>query len=432
MRNIGSFLIVWLCCGLALTATEAAEPVRRPNIVLILVDDFGYECVGANGGTSYRTPQLDRLAASGVRFEHCYAQPLCTPTRVQLMTGIYNVRNYTNFGEMNPGSVTFANLLKDAGYATAIAGKWQLGKQQDLPAKFGFDEHCLWQHTRRPSRYRNPGLEINGREVDYTGGEYGPDVVQDWALDFIDRHKSQPFFLYYPMMLTHGPFDPTPNSDEYGEANAKKGRGKKGRDNERFGAMVEYLDKLVGKLVAHLEQLELRDDTLILLLGDNGTAAGIRSRLGDRVVVGGKGSLNHAGMHVPLIASWPGKVAAGNVNQNLIDTTDFLPTICAAAGVKVPEELAIDGHTFWPQLQGEKGQPRDWYYCWYAPRRDFKGEFAANQRFKLYRSGKFYDLANDPDERRPLPVDALKGPAVKAAKTLAAALKKYEHARPKP
>src|SRR5688572_31185118 len=142
----------------------------RTNIILIVADDLGYECIGANGGTSYRTPNLDRLAATGVRFDHCHVQPLCTPTRVQLMTGLYNVRNYTAFAQMDPRATTFADLLKQAGYATCVAGKWQLGRDVGLPRTFGFDESCLWQHTRRPPRYANPALEINGKEVDYAGG----------------------------------------------------------------------------------------------------------------------------------------------------------------------------------------------------------------------------------------------------------------------
>ena len=135
---------------------------RQPNIILILADDLGYETLGANGGESYKTPNLDRLAATGMRFEHCHVQPLCTPTRVQLMTGMYNVRNYIDFGTIDPQATTFGNLLKNAGYATGIAGKWQLGRDKDLPQRFGFDEACLWQHTRRPPRYANPGLEYNG------------------------------------------------------------------------------------------------------------------------------------------------------------------------------------------------------------------------------------------------------------------------------
>ncbi|HUX16493.1 MAG TPA: sulfatase-like hydrolase/transferase, partial [Phycisphaerae bacterium] len=196
-------------------AVEPSAGGRKPNIVLIMADDLGYECIGADGGTSYKTPVLDGLAATGVRFERCYAQPLCTPTRVQLMTGIYNVRNYTHFGNMDPQQTTFANILKNAGYATCITGKWQLGKDANLPKRFGFDEACLWQHLRRPPRYANPGLEINGKAVDYSNGEYGPDLVNAYALDFITRHRQQPFFLYYPMILTHDPFQPTPDSPDW-------------------------------------------------------------------------------------------------------------------------------------------------------------------------------------------------------------------------
>src|SRR3954451_2065621 len=141
-----------------------------------MADDLGYECIGADGGTSYKTPQIDKLARSGIRFEHGYAQPLCTPTRAQIMTGQSNVRNYVRFGYLPPDQTTFANRLRDAGYRTAIAGKWQLGNGLDGPRRFGFDEHCLWQLSRRPPRYANPGLEINGVERDFSKGEYGPDI----------------------------------------------------------------------------------------------------------------------------------------------------------------------------------------------------------------------------------------------------------------
>src|SRR5215510_3516689 len=209
-RNL--VLIVALVTGLSMCIEcEAA----RPNVILILADDLGYETIGANGGTSYKTPNLDKLAAGGVRFTHCYVQPLCTPTRMQLMTGKYNVRNYTTFGEMDPREVTFGNLFKAAGYATCMTGKWQLGRELDKPKKYGFDEYCLWQHLRRPARYPNPGLEINEVEKDFKNGEYGPDIVNDYAIDFVTRHKDKPFFLYYPMMLTHAPYMATPDSKNW-------------------------------------------------------------------------------------------------------------------------------------------------------------------------------------------------------------------------
>lgn len=410
----------------AAPASTSAQP-RRPNVVLIMADDFGYECVGANGGTSYKTPHLDKLAAGGVRFEHCHAQPLCTPTRVQLMTGQYNVRNYTRFGHLDPAQKTFAQLFKQAGYATAIAGKWQLGQDVHLPRHFGFDESCLWQHTRRPPRYANPGLEINGKAVDYTNGEYGPDVVNAFALDFIARHRDKPFLLYYPMILTHNPFQPTPDSPNWDP----KAKGEKVNTNPKhFADMVTYMDKLVGRVVAAVEKHGLREKTLILFTGDNGTNVGITSQMGARAVRGGKGSTRHTGTHVPLIVNGPGVAAPGRVCRDLVDSTDVLPTMCAAADVAVPSDLKIDGRGFVPQLRGEKGNPREWVYCWYGRNGGVQAdrEFAMNHDFKLYRDGAFFDLRKDPDEQRPLDADTATSAAVR--KTLQGVLDQFRAARP--
>jgi arylsulfatase A len=419
--------VLLLAAGL-LPVSAAAADGKRPNVILIMADDFGYECVTANGGTSYQTPHLDRLAAGGVRFEKCHVQPLCTPTRVQLMTGLYNVRNYTRFGHLDPNQKTFAHLFKQAGYATAIAGKWQLGREPDLPRRFGFDESCLWQHTRRPPRYANPGLELNGKEVNYTKGEYGPDVVNAFALDFIARHSDKPFFLYYPMILTHNPFQPTPDSPEWDP----KATGEKVNQRPKhFADMVAYMDKLVGNVVAALDKHDLRKNTLVLFLGDNGTNKSVMSKMGDRTVRGGKGTTTHAGTHVPLIASWPGTAAAGRVCRDLVDSTDVLPTICESAGIPVPADWKADGRSFLPQVRGEKGNPREWVYCWYA--RDggptAQKEFAMGPRYKLYRDGSFFDVEADPDEQRPLTAPA--GEATAARMVLQKALDQFRDSRPK-
>jgi arylsulfatase A len=418
---LGSLCVLCSCL-------KAAEP-RKPNLILIMADDLGYETIGADGGTSYRTSTLDKLAATGARFTHCYAQPLCTPTRVQLMTGLSNARNYINFWNMNPKAVTFANLLKAAGYATCIAGKWGLGRDVDLPKEFGFDEYCLWQHTRSPPRYANPGLEINGVEKDYTSGEYGPDVVNDYALDFVTRKKDGPFFLYYPMMLTHAPYQPTPRSKTWDP----KAKGEAvDQAKEHFGDMVEYMDTLIGKLVAKLDALGIRDNTFILFLGDNGTGRGTRSMVGNREVIGGKGRTTDTGMHVPLIANWPSQVAAGEVQSNLVDTTDFLPTLLEAAGAKAHPGTKLDGRSFLPQLRGERGKPREWIYSWYSPRLHpdlTVREFAFDQRFKLYRSGEFFDLSKDPEEQQPLDIASLAGQAAAAAQRLQAALDEFKGVR---
>jgi len=141
-----------------------ARENKPPNIILIMADDLGYECLGSYGSTSYKTPVLDELAATGMRFEHCYSQPLCTPSRVKVMTGKYNSRNYTVFGSLDPKETTFAHVLKKSGYATCAAGKWQLygGGSGTSPEQAGFDEHCLWQVKDRGSRYSDPTVLENG------------------------------------------------------------------------------------------------------------------------------------------------------------------------------------------------------------------------------------------------------------------------------
>jgi arylsulfatase A len=419
-------LLVLLATCFCLSGSLSA--LDRPNIVLIMADDFGYECVAANGGQSYQTPHLDRLAASGMRFEQCHVQPLCTPTRVQLMTGRYNVRNYLNFGTLVRTETTFAHLLKRAGYATGICGKWQLGREQDSPQHFGFDESLLWQHTRRPPRYANPGLEHDGVAKDFTGGEYGPQLVNDFALDFVTRHKDQPFFLYYPLILTHNPFQPTPDSPDWDP----KAQGENvNRSVKHFAEMTAFMDKMIGRLDAKLAELGIRDNTLLMFLGDNGTNRSVTSRLNGADYQGGKGTTTRRGHHVPLVASWPDAMKQGRVNRDLISSADFLPTICEAAGVKVPSN--VDGVSFLPQLRGERGAPRQWLYCWYSPRQrqDLTvREFAFDHRYKLYRTGQFFDLEADPFEEQPLDAAALAGDQKAAAAKLQVVLDRFREARP--
>ncbi len=422
-------LIVIAALLLALAALHAADaPAKRPNIVLIMADDFGYECVTANGGQSYQTPNLDRLAAAGMRFEQCHVQPLCTPTRAQLMTGRYNVRNYLNFGTLVRTETTFAHLLKKAGYATGICGKWQLGREADAPRHFGFDESYLWQHTRRPPRYANPGLEHNGVEKEFPPGSYGPKLVNAFALDFITRHKDGPFFLYYPMLLTHDPFQPTPDSTDWDPTT--KGENLQ-RNVKHFADMTAYMDKMIGRLDAKLGELGLRENTLLLFIGDNGTGVGVTSRFNGADFKGGKGTTTRRGTHVPFIASWPAVLKQGRVNRDLISSTDFLPTICAATGAPVPAN--VDGVSFLPQLRGEKGTPREWLYNWYSPRQGADTtvrEFAFNHDYKLYRTGQFFDLAADPFEQRPLNTAAITSAQAAAKGKFQKVLDQFKDARP--
>jgi arylsulfatase A len=395
-----------------------AKTIDRPNIVLIMADDMGYECVAANGGESYATPNLDRLASSGMRFEHCHSQPLCTPSRVQIMTGRYNNRNYVRFGLLDPKERTFANVLRDHGYKTCVVGKWQLKGGFDAPGHFGFDEYCLWQLTRRPNRYPNPGLEINGQERDYRDGQYGPDLVSDYGCEFIERNAEGPFLLYYPMILPHWPFEPTPDSEDWDPTARRNDKSEKGANTtsqRHFADMVAYTDKMVGKIVDKLDSLGIREDTLVIFTGDNGTMDTIVSQLNGKSIRGGKRWTLDTGTHVPMITSWPGKIPTGKVNRDLIDFSDYFPTLMDVAGVAISQPSELDGRSFLPQLLGQPGNPRQWIYVWYYRNGDVDGdykdkqagEYALTRTHKLYLDGRFYDIAQDPQEKRPLKDHAL-------------------------
>ena len=379
----------------------------RPNIVFIMADDLGYECLGCDGGTSYQTPQLDKLAATGMRFRYCFSQPLCTPSRVKLMTGKYNSRNYTAFGILKKGEKTFANLFRAAGYKTGIAGKWQLyGSTSQkslkgtgtLPGEAGFDEFCLWQIDRTGSRYADPVIYHNSLIPDTLKGGYGPDVFMQFIEDFLIRHRHEPFFLYYPMVLPHAPHMPTPDSPEW-ETNRYQ------RNNRFFGDMVAYVDKNVGRVIRKLEELGLRSNTLVIFTGDNGTNRHIVSMMGDKAVPGGKGLTLLTGTHVPLILNWPGHIKQGGVMEQYIDFTDFLPTLLEVAGIPKPKDFFTDGHGFARLIEEKNMRGRKWVYCYYDPKwAHFKyARFVYTPFFKLYDDGRFFDLSKDEQEQHPLP-----------------------------
>lgn len=408
-------LLVCISLGASAQPSAAAAEVaeqRPPNVLLIMADDMGYECVTANGGESYQTPRLDTLAANGLRFTNGHAQPICTPSRVQLMTGIYNNRNYIKFGLLDPEAKTFAHLFRDAGYATAIAGKWQLGGGFDQPDHFGFDEYCLWQLTRQARniapRFPNPGLEINGKEINSSNGAYGPDIVSDYLCDFMERNQDKPFFAYYPMILPHWPFQPTPDSAAWDPTESREYPRKEWRD-EWFADMVAYTDKMVGKLVDKLDALGQLDNTIIVFLGDNGTYEGITSRFDGRDYRGGKSYTTDNGTHVPMIVHWPAAIQAGRVSESLVDLSDFLPTLADAAGLAVPGDWAMDGVSFADELRGGEPSPRTYIYCWYERNgvRDKAAQFTRTAHHKLYADGRFFDTAADFAEQRPLDADAL-------------------------
>ncbi len=402
--------------ALVIHSTCSLLAEKKPNIILIMADDVSWECFSCYGAEDYKTPNIDALAAKGIRFNHCYSTPICTTSRVKLMTGKYNFRNYTHFGYLNPKEKTFAHLLKSVGYKTAIAGKWQLnglyhsapGNQDaSRPVKAGFDEYCLWQVTtgkggeKGGERFWSPPLEQNGKFLTKEDNheKYGPDIMSDFLCDFMKRHKDEPFFVYYPAVLVHDPFVPTP--DNLGDRPRTHGSNKAPKDKAakktNFVAMVEYLDKIVGKIVKQVDDLGQLENTIILFTADNGTNVSLTSRWNGQAIKGGKGSTTDMGTHVPFVASWPGKSPKGLVSNDLIDFTDFYPTLAQAAGIKLGEDDPIDGVSFLPQLQGKKGTPRDWVFCHYQPYWGrFQGtQFARTQTHKLYPDGRFYKVPGD-------------------------------------
>ena len=396
---------------------------KRANVILILSDDTGYEVFGCYGSKQYRTPRIDNLAETGMRFNHCYALPLCAPSRVQIMTGKSNVRNYVWWGVLDRNDKTFGHVMKDAGYRTCVAGKWQqyaagLGFQSSrpelkgtgtLPEDAGFDEHCLWYVESKPSRYWKPGLRINGQAKTFPNeSAFGPTICNDYICDFIDRNRSRPFFVYYPMMLTHAPFVTTPDSTDRASTDKQK----------NFEDMVAYMDRLVGRIVDKLDETGVRNNTLILFTGDNGTPQGIKSELNGRTIMGGKGMTTDAGMRVPLVANMPGTVPPGKVTDDLVDFTDIMPTIGDMSGAKMPAGEILDGASFAPQLRGRKGTPREWIYCYYEPVPGPEPKptiFARDQRWKLYSDGRLYDISRDVLEENPVTGDVPARKKLKAA-----------------
>lgn len=353
--------LLWECLTIVPSALMAQTTNSQPNIVLILADDMGRECLGCYGST-YHTPNLDRLSEIGVRFDNCFSQPLSTPSRVQLMTGKYNNKNYSRFGHLNQTEKTFAHLAKDAGYTTMIAGKWQLGRNKNLPHHFGFDRYCLWQlsYDRMiKERYAAPLIEQDGGIKLYSNDEYGPDIFAQYVTDFIEENKAKPFFVYYPMVLVHDPFYPTPQSDVWEDPSMREVR-----NNANFPKMVEHVDKNVGMIFNKLENLNLLSNTIIIFIGDNGTNRKIRTTMKDGSVVrGGKGLTSDTGVRVPMIVYWGKSVYREHECTDMIDFTDFMPTFAEAMNTKVPKEWDIDGQSFLPQIKGKKGKAREWVFC---------------------------------------------------------------------
>ncbi|HJT80153.1 MAG TPA: sulfatase-like hydrolase/transferase, partial [Chthoniobacterales bacterium] len=373
------------------------------NFLIILVDDLGAGDLECYGNIDNKTPNIDRLAVEGTRFELCYATPNCTPSRVMLLTGQYGFRTgwFSLIGrpysprpdspEFDIGKkFTFAKLLKARGYATSLSGKWQLpGELPDLIRECGFDEYRMWayRHNLPPganytdlsqaknpdktSRYWQPCIVENGQFVATGPNDYGPDMFNQFTIDFIQRNKDKPFCAYYPSVLAHRPHVETPDPADPGK-----------RIPGSFKSNLEYLDSLVGKMMATLDDLKLTQRTVVIFLGDN-TA-------GD-----GKGQLSETGAHVPLIIRCPGTVKSGVVSPSLTDISDIVPTIGEFAQAALPKDQTFDGKSLVPLLRGETSKHREWIFSYLGP-----GRLVRDNRWLLQIDKKGKETFLDCDDRR--------------------------------
>jgi len=393
-------LLLVICPFIGLAANQ---PPSHPNIILIMIDDVGADWIGCYGAEQ-KTPQIDRLAEQGARFETAWATPLCSPTRVELLTGRYAFRTgWTKHHDVPrwggkgldwEREKTFARFLRDAGYATAIAGKWQINDLRKYEALklHGFDEHCVWTGYETgnapPSdeRYWNAYLQTNGKREICTN-RFGPDVVNEFTLDFVRRHQDQPFLLYYPMILCHSPYPSTP----FNKSNPPHDM------RQLYSDLVTYVDYLVGKIVLEVDELGLAGHTMIIVTGDNGSSTGgIRNGI---KYPAGKNKITNWGLEVPFVvrAPWLGK--AGRVISTPTDFSDVLPTLLDVAGISMPKGETIDGHSLVPLLKDRAtpGQKRTWIFSEIGDKRTVRDE-----RFKLDNSGRFWDVKSDPLEQHDL------------------------------
>ncbi|MEQ1830196.1 MAG: sulfatase-like hydrolase/transferase [Pirellula sp.] len=347
----------------------------KTNVIVFLADDLGAAELGCYGNRVHRTPNLDRMASEGLRLDTFYATPLCTTTRMALMTGQYGFRN-GYLGMLNKAYVpapksaqrdiawhfTIGDLMQSAKYKTALLGKWQLsGTHPTLIHEAGFDEYRMWAYEHNlpkgvthpgrwegapgksnTARYWYPSLVQNGKYIPTTASEYGPDLLQDFAFDFMKRHRDAPFFIYYSSLMTHGPHEETPDPNTPGK-----------RLPPGFQSNLEYLDHLMGRLIEGVKREGLDKNTLVLFIGDNGTAAR------------GKGSVTELGARVPFIAWGPGLVSPMvGAERSLSDITDIMPTLAELAGVELPQDRKFDGKSLMPLITGKANSHRPWIYSY--------------------------------------------------------------------
>lgn len=419
-------LLVVFGCTSNYAGQSERQPTEQPNILFIMADDLGNEWISCYGAEEIETPNIDQLASGGMRFTHAYSMPKCTPTRVTLLTGQYPWRsgwvNHWDVPRWGSGChfdwqyyLTFARVLKAAGYTTAAAGKWQINDfriQPDAMKKHGFDDYCMWtgfESGNPPSaeRYWNPYLHTKEGSQTYEG-QFSTDIMVDFLINFMQENKDKPMMMYLPLNLPHVPFTTTPlHTDATGEVEQQK-------------AMVTYIDRAVGRLVKALEELNLRENTIIFFTTDNGSTSSLKAYRNGRIVKGGKGEVAEPGVNAPFIVNCPGLVPAGVTTPALIDFSDMMPTFAALGGAALPDSIAIDGHSFAELILGKtQATSRDWIMAMggavaevsdqgrVVPAKAFAERVVREKQYKLWvdttgKSKKLFDLVADSAEEKNL------------------------------
>lgn len=418
-RFFGSEGSNWKSAGLISAALTAAAPSLspaagtqvRPNIIFILADDLGPDGVGCYGGQTYAgcTPRIDALAAAGMRFTHCYAAPICSPSRAQYLTGQYPFRNgVISNGSNNrhdPDKPVLTKVLRDAGYTTGGSGKdvaddfHSVPGADETPVIQEFMDEYLLSGTGAYTNYT--GYKLKGpSKVDPSPANYPyfPDALQAYALDFVERNcprpenDFKPFYLYYSLIAPHAPLLPTPDSAP-GTTDAKT----------LYGDNMKYVDKSVGQLVDKLKSLGILDNTIIVFSGDNGCwhPRALQGNLWDpktsgyRPISGAKSDEEHlreGAALVPLIVHWPAAIKSPSVREELVDFTDMLPTFADLAGTRPPENWKLDGRSFAPLLRGDNGwKPREWSFVQLQYNWCVRGP-----QYRLNRDGRLFDMSDAP------------------------------------
>ena len=376
MRNIIVFTLLF---GLSIINIYA-QKTEQPNILLIMLDDVSPDLYGAYGlPQAVNTPNVDKLASEGVMFKTCYASAMCGPSRVQIMTGKYGsstgvTHNSMWLGDSNQNVYkdhqAFGKLLKDAGYATAIAGKWHAGRSMPYEKEVGFEEYCLWESLKEieklpgspefkgqmedyktTSRYWHPGIVQNHQLLDTKPTDFGPDIFANFIMDFMERKakEGKPFLAYWPSVAPHGTRTGMPTNPLRGEV-GDLGKKKDGKENyERFKSLNEYIDVLVGKVVKKIKDLGIEDNTIIIFTSDNGTAITAKTRGVER------------GPHVINIISGAGVKKRGATDE-LTDFSDIAPTLADYAGAKLPKGKKFDGISLKPFLTGKTEKTKEFIY----------------------------------------------------------------------